>query len=322
MRPAVLTVLLAFALAAFAPSARAADPVFPTGLNVGLVVPGSMREAKNFLGFEDEDAGVAILITELPPDAYPRVVEGLTPDVLQKQGLAKAKREDWPVKDGKGVFVSAQQQAGANAVHKWIVVASSPLSTAVVTAQVPDTALNTYSDAAIRAALKTLTFRKPPPMDEQVAALPFSIDKQAGFRVSRVLAGSGLLLTEGPKDSIKGAEQPIVIVASGDGAIPGTLEQDRFARQAFNGLVSITAPEIKTARNMTLRDVPWHEITAVARDPETKDKIFVMQAIRFDTTRYIRLIAMARERDQKKMLARFETIRDAITPKVEKAVAQ
>ncbi|CAH1661652.1 MULTISPECIES: hypothetical protein [unclassified Chelatococcus] len=317
MRQSVVTVLLAFVLAAFASTVRAADPVFPTGLNIGLVPPGEMREAKNFLGFEDEASGSAILMTELPTDAYSRVVEGLKVGEMEKQGLSGIKREDWTLGGAKAVFVSARQQAGAHVINKWVVVASSPLGTAVVTVQVPESTSSTYNDEIVRAALKSLVFRKPPPMEEQIAALPFSLGKQAGFRVSRVLAGTGLLMTEGPKDSIKGAEQPIVIVASGDGAIPGTLDQDRFARQAFGGLASIVAPEIKTARNLTLQNVPWHEITAVAQDSETKDKVFVMQAIRFDTTRYIRLIAMSRERDQKKMLARFETIRDSIAPKPE-----
>ncbi|MBX3538113.1 MAG: hypothetical protein KF735_10765 [Chelatococcus sp.] len=317
MRQSVVTVLLAFVLAAFASTVRAADPVFPTGLNIGLVPPGEMREAKNFLGFEDEASGSAILMTELPTDAYSRVVEGLKVGEMEKQGLSGIKREDWTLVGAKAVFVSARQQAGAHVINKWVVVASSPLGTAVVTVQVPESTSSTYNDEIVRAALKSLVFRKPPPMEEQIAALPFSLGKQAGFRVSRVLAGTGLLMTEGPKDSIKGAEQPIVIVASGDGAIPGTLDQDRFARQAFGGLASIVAPEIKTARNLTLQNVPWHEITAVAQDSETKDKVFVMQAIRFDTTRYIRLIAMSRERDQKKMLARFETIRDSIAPKPE-----
>ncbi|MBS7696393.1 MULTISPECIES: hypothetical protein [unclassified Chelatococcus] len=319
MRQSVVTVLLAFVLAAFASTVRAADPVFPSGLNIGLVPPGEMREAKNFLGFEDEASGSAILMTELPADAFTRVVEGLKVGEMEKQGLAGIKREDWTLADAKAVFVSARQQARSHVINKWVLVASSPLSTAVVTVQVPEATSSAYSDETVRTALKSLVFRKPPPMEEQIAALPFSLGKQAGFRVSRVLAGTGLLMTEGPKDSIKGAEQPIVIVASGDGAIPGTLDQDRFARQAFNGLASIVAPEIKSARNLTLKNVPWHEITAVAQDSETKDKVFVMQAIRFDTTRYIRLIAMARERDQKKMLARFETIRDSIAPKPEKA---
>ena len=318
MRQSVVTVLLAFVLAAFASPVRAADPVFPSGLNVGITPPGEMREAKNFLGFEDEASGAAILMTELPADAYPRVVDGLKVDQMGKQGLSSIKREDWTLEGAKAIFVSAQQQAGAHLIRKWVLVATSPLSTAVVTVQVPDDSSGTYSDETIRTALKSLVFRKPPPMEEQVAALPFSLGKQAGFRVSRVLAGTGLLMTDGPKDSIKGAEQPIVIVASGDGAIPGTLDQDRFARQAFSGLASIIAPEIKSARNVTLQNVPWHEITATAQDSETKDKVFVMQAIRFDTTRYIRLIAMSRERDQKKMLARFEAIRDGIAPKPEK----
>ncbi|MFC7396438.1 hypothetical protein ACFQU1_04410 [Chelatococcus sp. GCM10030263] len=321
-RQSAATLLLAFVLAFLAPAARAAGPVYPVGVNVGLEPPKSMQLSKNFPGFQDEAAGAAILMTEVPPEAYDKIIAGLNPDVLEKQGLLGAKREDWPVKDGKGIFVSATQRAGAITLHKWIVVATGEKTAAVVTVQAPETAVDMYSDQVVRDALKSLTFRPPLPMDQQIAALPFTLGDRAGFRVVRVLAGSGVLMTDGPKDAIHGAEQPLIIVASGDGAIPGTLEQDRFAKQAFGGLAGIRGAEIKSARNLTLKGVPWHEIKAIADDPETKTKVFVVQAIRFSDSHYIRFIGMARERDQASLMKRFETIRDGVKPKEAQANAK
>jgi len=322
MRQSAATLLLAFVLAFLAPVARAAGPIFPAGVNVGIEPPGSMHESKNFPGFQDESAGAAILMTEVPVDAYDKIIAGLKPEELDKQGLRGAKREDWPVKDGKGVLVSATQQAGGITLHKWLVVTAAPKTAAVITVQVPEMAMDAYGEEVIRNALKSITFREPLPLDQQIAALPFSLGDRAGFRVVRVLGGTGIMMTEGPKDAIRGAEQPLIIVAQGDGAIPGTLDQDRFAKQAFGGLAGIRGAEIKSARNLTVKGVPWHEIKAVADDPLTKSKVFVIQAIRFGKSHYIRFVGMARERDQASLMKRFQTIRDGVAPKEAKAEVQ
>ncbi|TMJ78023.1 MAG: hypothetical protein E6G79_23625, partial [Alphaproteobacteria bacterium] len=54
--------------------AFAADPVFPPGMRVGLTPLVGLSRAKTFVGFETEDQGVKVLVTELPAEAYGEVM--------------------------------------------------------------------------------------------------------------------------------------------------------------------------------------------------------------------------------------------------------
>src|SRR4029450_6921409 len=54
-------------------SAFAADPVFPPGARVGMTPLVGLNKAKAFIGFETEDQGVKVLVTDLPAEAYGEV---------------------------------------------------------------------------------------------------------------------------------------------------------------------------------------------------------------------------------------------------------
>jgi len=104
---------LACVLTAIAP-AQAAEPVFPLGLRIGVVPPPGMVASTTFQGFEDRDRSVAMVLSEMPPDAYPAMDQAFTIDALKAKGIEAEKREDVPLKDGRGFIVVARQQMGAD----------------------------------------------------------------------------------------------------------------------------------------------------------------------------------------------------------------
>ena len=69
---AAVALIVAAACLAFRP-ALAADAVFPPGVRVGLTPLVGLVPAKTFAGFETEDHGVKVLVTELPAAAYGEV---------------------------------------------------------------------------------------------------------------------------------------------------------------------------------------------------------------------------------------------------------
>ena len=85
----------------------------------------------------------------------------------------------------------------------------------LINVEVPESARAVYSDAVIRQALASVTFR-PMPIQEQLGLLPFKLGQLAGFRVMQVLAQGGVILTEGPTDDL--SKQPYVIVSVGQGS--------------------------------------------------------------------------------------------------------
>ena len=96
--------------------------------------------------------------------------------------------------------------------------------------EVPESALAVYSDAVVRQALASVTFR-PMPIQEQLGLLPFKLAQLAGFRVVKVLPEGGVILTEGPTDDL--SKQPYVIVSIGQGAPEQPDDRAKFARDLF-----------------------------------------------------------------------------------------
>src|SRR5262249_6622692 len=117
----------------------AADAMFPSGLRVGLVPPAGMVASKNFPGFEDRDRKVGILIVELPRGAYDDGVKAIFTDKPADQVVLE-KREIFPFEDGVGFLAVGSERTDAAVHRKWFLLTHNSELTALVTAQVPDTA--------------------------------------------------------------------------------------------------------------------------------------------------------------------------------------
>ena len=91
-----------------------------------------------------------------------------------------------------------------------------------------------YSERRCRRLCKSVALRAPLSIDEQLAALPFKLGTTAGLRPVRSVSGNALILTEGPHDVVKEAEQPVLVVASSFAPSPPPGEaRERFARAAL-----------------------------------------------------------------------------------------
>src|SRR6266571_7492646 len=128
---------VALTLAAFAAApARAADPVFPPGSRVGLVPLPGMVPSASFPGFEDRDKKAAIVIAELPAQAYADIEKATPSDALKGQGVAVESRVPIPIAGGRGFLMVAQQDVQGVKIRKWLLVAEIGDITALVNFQV------------------------------------------------------------------------------------------------------------------------------------------------------------------------------------------
>ena len=213
-RPVQVALLLAAVLAAM--PARAGDIAFPAGSKFGMAPLAGFVTSANGHGFEDAKNKAAILIVEMPVQSYPEIEKALTVDALKKQGVAVAFRENVKLKDGKGVLIAGRQVIEGVALRKWLLLGTTADGAALVTALVPDSAKNVYSDAAMRTMLISLEYRVTIPPDEILSLLPFKLDDLGGMRPFRV-EGPIVFLTEGPKDTSDANEQPILIISAAPG---------------------------------------------------------------------------------------------------------
>lgn len=300
-------------LASFAIAGAAfAEPVFPPGAAVGLEPPPGMTFSKTFSGFADEKSGASIVIIEFPLEAHTEIAAQFTPEGLRRSGFeAAAPAEDVTVGGASAKLMRGSQTARGTVFRKWVMLARSPSGTAMITAQVPEAALGAIPEPRMEAALRSIAFRPPAGIEEKIGALPFVIADRAGFRPSSVLAGSGLILTDGPLDVVQDNSQPVIVIGSSFAPAPPNEPRAAFAKRAFGTIGSLAS--IAAKREDLQGDVSVIEGDGI--DPKTNQTIYVMQTIRFTGQNYVRIIAMSRESEQARFSARFSKLSQSVRGK-------
>ncbi|MFL5315725.1 MAG: hypothetical protein ACJ8A0_11695 [Microvirga sp.] len=310
----VLSVLVgsaALAAAALAAAALAAEVVFPPGSRIGLAPLAGMAPSKRFTGFEDAGQGVAFTFVEMPPDAYREIASGLTAERLKEQGIELKAREELKLGDRNAVLAAGEQKLGELTLRKWFLVVEDPSLTALVIGQALPEAQSRPA-AAIKAALTTLAIRPPLAIEDQVSALPFRLTERAGFRPVRAMAGNALFLTDGVKDVVVGAEQPIAIVAQSTAPAPPPPQREAFARQALLSNAIFRDATIERSQGFRQKGAEWHEIVARATEIASGAPVVVTQTIRFAPAGYVRMLGVVKADAREAVLPRFRTLFDGV----------
>jgi hypothetical protein len=301
---AALGLILSFA-------AHAAEPVFPPASRIGIVPPRDMTVSKRFSGFESQEKAAAINFVEMSAEAYDPLVKGFTKDALKRQGLDETSRESLKLGERSGVLIGGTM-TGPVQGRKWVMAVKDRDITALVIAQVRG-GQDGYTEAQIRDALKSIALRGPVAIEEQIAALPFRLGEKAGFRPVRVNSGNSVLFTDGPQDTIKGVEQPILIMAASlNVPPPGGEQRNQFARAALNSNQILKDIKIERSEAFRFKGQDWHEIVAKATEAESGQPVIVMQTIRFDTDRYVRMVGLTRVEQRDQNLRRFRSVIDGV----------
>lgn len=294
-------------------AASAADVVFPPGSRIGLAPPADMEVSQRFTGFESRSKSAVITAVEMPAEAFADLSGGLTAENLKRQGVTMTARETFAVAGGEAVLVEGDQGGGSAPLRKWLLVVKEPTMTAFVIGQMLGDGESEVG-REMREALKTIAIRAPRDLGEQVAALPFRLGETAGFRPVRVMAGNSVLLTEGPSDTIREAEQPALMIAQSTGGPPRD-QREAFARAALRSNNTLKEVAFERAQSFRQRGADWHEIVARAVDVASGRPVVVSQALRFGPDHYVRVLGMARVEARDEMLSRFRTVSDAVEPK-------
>ncbi|HTC02146.1 MAG TPA: hypothetical protein VK749_01995 [Xanthobacteraceae bacterium] len=308
--------ILAAALAwlVLAPSARAADPIFPIASRVGLVPPAGMVVSKGFVGFEDVAKDSAILIAAQPPAAYPEIEKSLATDALKKNGITVDNREEMQFDFGKGILVVGKQAADKTRYRKWLLIAQAKDLTALVNVQIPEQE-TAYPDAAVRAALATLAVRATIPDAEKLSLLPFTVGDLAGLHIENVLPGRAVMLIDTPDGVPTNNLDTRMFVAAFDGGPTENDDHGQFARMTFGQIVGIKDVQITMSEPLRIGGQSGFQTMAQAKDMKTGEDIMVAQWLRFGTGGFMQMIGMAKAGVWSTELTRLRAVRDSIQPK-------
>jgi hypothetical protein len=306
---AIAAAALGFVLSVQA--AFAAEPVFPPASRIGIVPPADMMVSRRFSGFENEEKAAAINLVEMPAEAYEQLVKGFTRDALKRQGLNETSRENLKLGDKTAVLIGGTMEGPVQG-RKWVMAVKGEDMAGLIVAQVRG-GEDGYSEAQMREVLKTVVLRGPVSLEEKVSALPFRLGDTAGFRPVRAISGNSVLFTDGPKDTITAVEQPILIIASSLAVPPPAGDQrNQFARAALNSNQILKDIRIERSEAFRFKGQDWHEIVARAVEAESGQPIIVMQSIRFEPNRYVRMVGLTRVEQRDENLRRFRTVIDGV----------
>jgi hypothetical protein len=295
-------------LASLAPVAMA-EPVFPPGLRVGMEPPPGMTPSARFPGFEDPDQKAAITILDLPLSAY-QELEAAAFNKVQRD-LEQPKRESFPFESGIGFLISGIGQQNGVAVHRWSLLAQAVGGvqnlTVLINVEVPESALSVYSDAIIRKALASVTFR-PAPIQEQLGLLPFKLHELAGFRVAQISPNGGVILAEETADNR--GPQPFMVISVERGGPAEPADRSRFARDLMAS-APVRDLSVQSAEPMRIGGIAGHEIRAQGKGP-AGDPVSMVQWLRFGSGGYLRIIAVSPTEKWEQSFTRFRAVRDGI----------
>lgn len=293
--------------------ARAGEPIFPPGSRIGLAPPAGMVASPAVRGFEDRDRQAFIAISELSPQVYDRIAREFTGEEMQADGFIVEDREPAAVQDARGFLVAARQTVGGVATRKWALVVHSADLTAIVIALVPEAAREAYPDATMRAALSSVTIRARLPVGELLAVLPYAIGDLAGFRLLQADPNGLAMLTDGPDDTTRPAEQPNLIVLMRVSEPPTATNLEALAHGALADFTDANRFRVVRSEPMRIGGRPGHEILGETRDGDTD--LMTVQWLRFGPTGYLQMLGGARKEQWPAVFPRLRAIRDSIAPK-------
>jgi hypothetical protein len=306
--------LLALALFLIASASFAAEPVFPPGSRIGLIPPAGMTLAEGFQGFEDRATGAKLVVSEFSPRSFDKAEKDFSPETMQAGGMEPLSRETIALAGGSALLIMARQSESGVPMRKWALLTRGGDIGVMVIGALPESALGTYPDAAVRAALASIVVRAKLSPDELLALLPYRLEDLGGFRLLRASPDGTAVLTFGPNDTTLPLEQPFFMLAPRAVEPPSVSERGRFAQLALAAFLKNPDLRVVSSEAIRIGGGPGHEIVAETKDKVTGDDLMMVQWMRFDPG-VVQMLGFARKDQWAGALPRMRALRDGFARK-------
>ena len=310
MKPVRYLAAVALGIAATC-SAFAADPIFPPGARVGMTPLVGLVKARSFVGFETEDQGVKVLVTDLPAEAYGEVASAFKANPAGSGGV---KPESIETSAGLAYYTAESAKDGTTNVRRYSMILPGPTFSGYVAVQVPENVSKIYTDDAVRQMFASAVIRNQVPVDEQLGLMPFKMTELSDFKNIRTLApGAALILADG--DEKTGFEvQPFIIIGLiGSTAAPD--DRGRFAQQIATTIPGVRDGKITMSEPVRIDGQPGYETRIDAISGKDSTPVTIVQWLRFGGGSSLRIIGSSPRDDWAKAFTRFRAVRDGIQPR-------
>jgi hypothetical protein len=315
MKPIRLLTAVALLVGAMCLALRpgfAADAIFPAGVRVGMTPLVGLIRAKAFIGFETEDHGVKVLVTELPAEAYGEVANAFKANPAGTGGI---KPESIETSAGLAYYTAENARDGATNVRRYSMILPGGTFSGYVAVQIPENASKIYTDEAVRQMFASAVIRKEVPVDEQLGLMPFKISELSQFKNVRTLApGAAIILADG--DEASGFEAaPFMVIGLIGSTAAQPDDRGRFAQQAATTIPGVRDARITMSEPIRIDGQPGYETRIDATSGKDNTSVTVVQWLRFGSQTSLRIIGSAPRDEWPKAFPRFRAVRDGIQPR-------
>lgn len=273
---------------------------------VQLALPAGFEPAKLYSGFENEARGISFVIFEAPATAYREMAQGFTPETLAKRGILAAERGTL-AREGDYVYLRARQSSTAGTYAKFFVLFATPDQTVLVTANVPETVIETggmtrHDIEAVLASARTAAVADIKEIYKLGYMGPF---KEAG----RVAGTAKLYTLDGKlqRDSKADARAALIVAPSIDKRPIGNLEDT--AKTLLQSLAGYRDVAPKPPVPVEIAGMRGVEIEAEAVEQQSSAKMLIYQVLLMAKDGgYYRLVGLAPREDADRLLPEFQRI--------------
>jgi hypothetical protein len=300
----IATVLFAVALLPALNIAASAKVMQAPGSRVSFDLPENFKSSPLFAGFMEIVSSAAVIVLELPPEAYDRVAAGFTAEALAKKGVKKVKKGKLDRTDDY-LYLTGEQKHPRATFEKFILVLRDAKNTAVVTFNVPR---GSFTNASIKreAVIKAMTTAK---LEEKAAPSHdlFKLGYLGPFELAGSPTGTSRIYMEkgasGPKDT-----RNLMVIAPSLNRLPIKNIQE-FSQYALQSLKNSKNLKIADSNDITVDNMAGHLLKATAKRGADDTDILIRQLILLPAAGgYFRVLAITKAADDARIAPELEKV--------------
>ena len=309
IRPASRAVLAAFwsiclaGLIATSFTAHAKTMQAP-GSRISLDLPENFKPSPSFAGFMEILSSAAIIILEMPTEAYDQVTAGFTPEALGKKSITNVKAAQLK-RDDTHFYITGEQSHPRAVFEKHILVLKDAKNTAVLTFNIPK---DSFADGSIKRedVIKALTSARLEPKAAPSRDL-FTLSYLGPFEQTGAPTGTSRIYTEAADKSPKAIRNIMVIAPSLNQLPIGNITE--FSNYAIENLQGAEGLSVQAEKPIEIDSMAGHLITANATRGEANTPVVIRQLILVPAPGgYYRLLTITKAADEARMAPEIDKI--------------
>jgi hypothetical protein len=288
---------------------RSKQPNFVDFPEVGLAIPqpSGFTKATSFNGFEQSETTSSVMLSKIP-GSFAAVTKGFNKSTLATRGIELISKKPVKIDNQSGFLVNVSQSAYGQKFLKWILIFGNDKETNIITATFPIDSTPKVSESLKKVILAVVPSKIAAPA---VASLPFTVTAVEGLvRVTKIASfgKSAAFTKDGNMPSAAVITDPLLIVTPSLGAVP-VGDQKSFAQKRLANYPQIEIAKVTATNEISIDNLPGWEMTADARDLQTKATLKIYQVLLFPKSGgYVLIVGIVGDKQSELYLPKFKSI--------------